>query len=60
MAKNKKKNTNTQPADKNSHEESLVKDEQLSEEKSSENDVDKEISSQMIAALDEKVLRAHA
>ena len=60
MAKNKKKNTNTQPADKNSHEESLVKDELLSEEKSSENDVDKEISSQMIAALEEKVLRAHA
>ena len=60
MAKNKKKNTNTKPADKNSHEESLVKEEQLSEEKSSENDIENEISSEMIAALEEKVLRAHA
>ena len=60
MAKNKKKNTNTKLADKNSQEESFKKEEQLSEEKSSENDVDKEISSQMIAALEEKVLRAHA
>ena len=60
MAKNKKKNTNTKLADKNSQEESFEKDEQFSEEKPSENDVDKEISSEMIAALEEKVLRAHA
>ena len=60
MTKNKKKNTNTKLADKNSQEESFEKEKQLSEEKSSENDVDKEISSEMIAALEEKVLRAHA
>ena len=60
MAKNKKKNTNTKLADKNSQEESFEKDEQFSEEIPSENDVDKEISSEMIAALEEKVLRAHA
>ena len=58
MAKNKKKNTKL--ADKNSQEESFEKDEQFSEEILSENDVDKEISSEMIAALEEKVLRAHA
>ena len=60
MAKNKKKNTGTKPADTNSHEKSLAKEEPLSEEKSSENDVENEISSEMIAALEEKVLRAHA
>ena len=60
MAKNKKKNINTKPAEKISQEESFAKEEQLSEEKSSENDVDNEISSEMIAALEEKVLRAHA
>ena len=59
MAKNKKKNSGTKPADTNSHEESFAK-EPLSEEKSSENDVENEISSEMIAALEEKVLRAHA
>ena len=40
MAKNKKKNTNTKLADKNSLEEPLEKEEQLSEEKSSENEVE--------------------
>ena len=60
MAKNKKKNTGTKPADTNSHEELLAKEEPLSDEKSSENDVENEISSEMIAALEEKVLRAHA
>ena len=60
MAKNKKKNTNTKLADKNSQEESFEREEHLSEEKSSENDVDKEISSEIKAALEEKVLRAHA
>ena len=60
MAKNKKKNTGSKPADTNSHEESLAKEESLTEEKSSENDVENEISSEMIAALEEKVLRAHA
>ena len=60
MAKNKKKNTNTKLADKNSQEESFEKEEELSDEKSPENAVDKEISSEMIAALEEKVLRAHA
>ena len=60
MAKNKKKNTNTKSADKNSQEESFEKEEQLSEEKSSENEVKSKISSEMITALEEKVLRAHA
>ena len=60
MAKNKKKNTNTKLADKNSQEESFEKEEQLSEEKLSENEVESKISSEMITALEEKVLRAHA
>ena len=60
MAKNKKKYTNTKSADKNSQEESFEKEEQLSEEKSSENEVESKISSEMITALEEKVLRAHA
>ena len=60
MAKNKKKNTNTKLADKNSQEESFEKEEQLSEEKSSENEVESKISSEMITALEEKILRAHA
>ena len=60
MAKNKKKNTNTKLADKNSQEESFEKEEQLWEEKSSENEVESKISSEMITALEEKVLRAHA
>ena len=60
MAKNKKKNKNTNLADKNSQEESFEKEEQLSEEKSSENEVESKISSEMITALEEKVLRAHA
>ena len=60
MAKNKEKNTNTKLADKNSQEESFEKEEQLSEEKSSENEVESKISSEMITALEEKVLRAHA
>ena len=60
MAKNKKKNTNTKLADKNSQEESFEKEEQLSEEKSSEKEVESIISSEMITALEEKVLRAHA
>ena len=60
MAKNKKKNTNTKLADKNSQEESFEKEEQLLEEKSSENEVESKISSEMITALEEKVLRAHA
>ena len=60
MAKNKKKNTNTKSADKNSQEESFEQEDQLSEEKSSENEVESKISSEMITALEEKVLRAHA
>ena len=60
MAKNKKKNTNTKSADKNSQVQSFEKEEQLSEEKSSENEVESKISSEMITALEEKVLRAHA
>ena len=60
MAKNKKKNINTKLADKNSQEESFEKEDQLSEEKSSENEVESKISSEMITALEEKVLRAHA
>ena len=60
MAKNKKKNTNTNKADNDSQDESFVKEETILEEKSSENKVDNEISSEMIAALEEKVLRAHA
>ena len=60
MAKNKKKNTNIKLADKNSQKEFLEKEEQLSEEKSSENEVESKISSEMITALEEKILRAHA
>ena len=60
MAKNKKKNTNTNKADNDPQDESFVKEEPILEEKSSENKVDNEISSEMIAALEEKVLRAHA
>ena len=60
MAKNKKKNTNTKLADKNSQEESFEKEEQISEDKLSENEVESKISSEMITALEEKVLRAHA
>ena len=60
MAKNKKKNKNTNLADKNSQEESFEREEQLSEEKSSENEVESKISSETITALEEKVLRAHA
>ena len=58
MAKNKKKNTKL--ADKNFQEESFEKEAQLSEEKSSENEVESKISSEIITALEEKALRAHA
>ena len=60
MAKNKKKNTNTNPADKNSQGRVFEKEESFSEENSSENEVESKISSEMITALEEKVLRAHA
>ena len=43
MAKSKKKDIDTKSAEKNSPEESLAKEEHLSEEKSSENDVENEI-----------------
>jgi len=60
MAKSKKKNSNTNPADNDSKEESFVNEESFSEENSSENEVESKISSEMITALEEKVLRAHA
>ena len=60
MAKSKKKNSNTNPADNNSKEESFANEESFSEEHSSENEVESKISSEMITALEEKVLRAHA
>ena len=60
MSKNKKNNTDTKPADKNSHKESFVNKESLPEKNSSENDVDSIVSSDIISALEEKVLRAHA
>jgi molecular chaperone GrpE len=60
MAKSKKKNSNTNPADNDSKEESFVNEESFSEEHSSENEVESKISSEMITALEEKVLRAHA
>ena len=60
MAKNKKKNTNTKPADKNFQEESIVSKESLSGENSSENEAERKISSEIISALEEKVLRAQA
>ena len=60
MAKNKKKNTNTEPDDKNSHEESSVNEESLSDENSSEKEIESKVSSEMIAALEERVLRAQA
>ena len=60
MAKSKQKNSNTNQADNNSNEESFAKEESFSEENSSENEVESKISSEMISALEEKVLRAHA
>tara|TARA_B100000035_G_scaffold9311_1_gene7936 strand:- start:39 stop:590 length:552 start_codon:yes stop_codon:yes gene_type:complete len=60
MSKNKKNNTDTKPADKNSHKESFVNKESLPEKNSSENDVKSTVSSDIISALEEKVLRAHA
>ena len=60
MAKSKQKNSNTNQADNNSNEESLAKEESFSEENSSENEVESKISLEMITALEEKVLRAHA
>ncbi|MEK9607858.1 MAG: nucleotide exchange factor GrpE [Gammaproteobacteria bacterium] len=60
MAKSKKKNSNTNPADNNSKEESFANEESFSEDHSSENEVESKISSEMIMALEEKVLRAHA
>jgi molecular chaperone GrpE len=60
MAKSKKKNSNTNSADNDSKEESFVNEESFSEEHSSENEVESKISSEMITALEEKVLRAHA
>ena len=60
MAKSKQKNSNTNQADNNSNEESFAKEESFSEENSSENEVESKISLEMITALEEKVLRAHA
>ena len=60
MAKSKQKNSNTNQADNNSNEKSFAKEESFSEENSSENEVESKISSEMITALEEKVLRAHA
>tara|TARA_B100000963_G_C22324728_1_gene535871 strand:- start:106 stop:657 length:552 start_codon:yes stop_codon:yes gene_type:complete len=60
MSKNKKKNTDTKPTDTNSQEDSFVNEESLPEKNSFENDADSKISSEMISALEEKVLRAHA
>ena len=60
MAKSKQKNSNTNQADNNSNEESFAKEESFSEENSSENEVESKISSEVITALEEKVLRAHA
>ena len=60
MAKSKQKNSNTNQADNSSNEESFAKEESFSEENSSENEVESKISSEMITALEEKVLRAHA
>ena len=60
MAKSKKKDINTKSAEKNSPEESLGNKESLSEENLSENEVENKTSSEIITALEEKVLRAHA
>jgi len=60
MAKSKQKNSNTNQADNNSNEDSFAKEESFSEENSSENEVESKISLEMITALEEKVLRAHA
>jgi molecular chaperone GrpE len=60
MAKSNKKNTNTKSAEKNSHEKSFVNEESLSEENSSENEIESNVSSEIITALEEKILRAHA
>ena len=56
MAKSKKKNTNSKSVEENSQEESSKNEESLSVENSSEN----KVSPEMITALEEKILRAHA
>ena len=60
MAKNKKKEKDTKPVEKNSDEEFLQVEELTSEENLSKSELESKISSETIKGLEEKVLRAHA
>ncbi len=60
MAKNKKKEKDTKPADKNSNEEFLQEEKLASAENLSKGEVESKVTSEMIKGLEEKVLRAHA
>ena len=60
MAKNKKKEKDTKPADKNSNEEFLQEEKLASAENLSKGEVESKVTSGTIKALEEKVLRAHA
>ena len=60
MAKNKKKDKDINPVNKNSEENFLLDEESSAEENLSPSEVESKISSEMITALEEKVLRAHA
>ena len=60
MAKNKKKEKDTKPVEKNSEEEFLQAEELTSEENLSKSELESKISSETIKGLEEKVLRAHA
>jgi len=59
MEKNKKKETDTKTVSKNSDED-LLQEESISEEYLSKSEADITITSEMVNALEEKVLRAHA
>ena len=60
MVKNKKKEKDTKPADKNSDEDFLQEAESTVEEIPSKSETESQITSEKIKALEEKVLRAHA
>ena len=60
MAKNKKKEKETKPIDKNSDEEFLQEEKSASAENLSKSEVESKVTSETIKGLEEKVLRAHA
>ncbi len=60
MVKNKNKETDTKPVDKNSGEDFIQEAESTAEENLSKSEIESQITSEIIEALEEKVLRAHA